>query len=162
MKRQVVVVCAVIVSTASGLLAQVPTDQDIKNGVKHIIDKIPTDQDLKNAFDRAVGNKDAKERNAYKEAAKEVKQIEKEEKKQEKTTQDVCTPTLVKTVKGVMDNPVQAAQDLSNNRMVGASKCDAEKEKLDDLKAKEAAAKREAAEKKAEYEAAKQKTGSWR
>jgi hypothetical protein len=162
MKKCFVVLVAVIVGLASDGFAQVPTDQDVKEGIKRVIDKIPTDQDLKNAFDRAVGNKDAKERNAYKEAAKEVKQIEKEEKKQEKTTQDACTPTLVKTVKGVVDNPVQAAQDLSNNRMVGASKCDAEKEKLDDLKAKEAAAKREAAEKKAEYEAAKQKTGSWR
>jgi len=162
MHKYIVVVIAVMFATASSLLAQVPTDQDVKEGIKRVIDKIPTDQDLKDAFDRAVGAKTAKEREAYKEAVKDVKAIEKQEKKQEKVAQDSCSPSLVKTAKEIVNNPVQAAQDLGNNRMVGATRCDAEKERLDDLKAKEAEARREAAQKKAEYEAAKEKTGSWR
>lgn len=145
MNRYVLIASAVMIATAPCLFAQIPTDQDIKNGVERI-----------------VGTKTANERKAYKEARKEVKQIEKQEKKQEKTTQEACTPTVRKQVKSLVSDPYEAARDLSNNRKIGSSQCDRENEKLEALKTKEAEAERVAQEKKEAYEKAKKETKSWR
>lgn len=145
MNKYILFASVFMVASVSSIFAQLPTDQDVLNGIK-----------------RVVGTKTSKERNDYKEAKKEVKQIEKKVEKQEATTEKVCTPSVTKTVKTLVNNPVEAAKDLSNNRNIGASQCDRENEKLNALKIEEADAERIAREKKAAYEDAKKRTGSWR
>lgn len=156
MKRIMVYGLAAMCLVVSTSYADLPTDQDLVDGAKKIIQSVPE------TFDRIIGTETKEERNAYKSALKEVKEIERQEKKQEKITHKACTTNLVKTGSEILKDPVKSVKEIANGRMVGATKCDIETENLDDTKAKKTAAQREAAIKKIEYEAAREETNSWR
>jgi len=165
MNRFLFVTFIVMTATTTFLFAQSSKTQTTKTkGTKSQAAKT---QDTKKEYEKCkflecpLGTKTAEERNDYKEATKEVKQIEKQVQKQEQTTQEACTPSAKKTVKALLD-PFQAGRDMSNGREIGASQCDRENEKLNALRKQDAEAERIAQEKKAAYEKAKKETGSWR
>ena len=166
MNRFLFVTFIVMTATTTFLFAQSSKTQTTK--IKATKPQADKTQDTKKEYEKCkylecpLGTKTAEERNDYKEATREVKRIEKGVQKQEKTTQEACTPSAKKTVQGLFNDPFEAGRDMSNGREIGASQCDRENEKLNALRKQEAEAERVAQEKKAAYKKAKKETGSWR
>jgi hypothetical protein len=97
-----------------------------------------------------LGSKTSQERAAYNSAAKGLKTVEKQERKQQKNVKSACAPTVWNDVRDVLRNPFTP------------TRCDAEKQKLSDLNTKKKNAQFDAGVKAGEYDAAKRRTGSWR